>query len=602
MSLATESVTDSSVTRQLLPVAGPGETWRLLWGELRSHRAALVATLVVSVLAASAALVAPWMLGVLVDEVDRAGTGADVWTVVGVLVVSAVAAAVLTGWSAVLLARLGNTVLARLRERVLEKTLRLPTATAERVGSGDLLSRVGDDVSVVSEAVITTGPQVVSSLLTVVLTGAGLFALDWRLGVAGLLAVPGYALSLRWYLPKAAPFYAREREAMAERSHVLVGSLHGVETVRSYRWESTHEELIARRSAAAMDLTVGVFKFFTRFASRNNRAECIGLLAVLVVGFLLVDADAVTVGAVTAAALYFHRLFNPLGALVTVFDDIQSAGASLARLAGVASLPDPVEPADPPAPADTGLTLTGVAHRYDGGPEVLSDVSLSVAPGEHVALVGTSGAGKTTLAGVAAGVIEPVAGSVRLGGVELSTLGDAVVRGRITLLSQEVHVFTGSLADDLRLAAPDADDARLTAALATVSADGWVRALPDGLDTKVGEHAHPLTAAQSQQLALARVVLADPDVVILDEATAEAGSAGARRLEEAAAAATEGRTTIIVAHRLTQAQQADRVVVMEHGRIVEQGSHTALLAAGGRYRQLWDSWTGLTDAGATGGR
>lgn len=586
------SVRPDSPSRDLLPVATARRTWQLLKTQLIEHPGSVVWALVVVAAATASGLVAPWMLGVLVDVVDGGGDPSALWPIVAILTGAAILSAVLTGYGSVLVARVGNVIVARLRERVLHKTLHLPTATAERIGTGDLLSRVGDDVSEVAEGFTMIGPQVVTSLLMVLLTGAGLFALDWRLGLAGLVAIPAYGLALRWYLPRSAPYYADERVAMGERSHALIGSLQGADTVRTYRIETRHLDQIDRRSAAAMRLSIDVFAFFTRFASRNNRAECMGLLAVLVTGFFLVDAGWTTVGATTAAALYFHRLFNPLGGLVSIFDEIQSTGASLARLAGVIDMPEAAEVAEPESPGHTGLDIVDVSHRYDGGPTVVCGVDVTIEPGEQVALVGTSGAGKTTLAGIAAGVIEPTCGTVRLGGVPLSRLGDTQVRRRVTLLSQEIHVFSGTLAQDLRLAAPEATDAELEAALRKVDADAWVKALPAGVDTRVGDGAHRLTAAQAQQLALARVVLADPDVVVLDEATAEAGSAGARQLEAAAAVATAGRTTLVIAHRLTQAERADRIVVMDTGRIVETGSHRELLAADGRYGQLWRSWTG----------
>jgi ATP-binding cassette subfamily C protein len=249
----------------------------------------------------------------------------------------------------------------------------------------------------------------------------------------------------------------------------------------------------------------------------------------------------------------------------------------------------PAEEQTRPA-ADGGrpVSVRGVRFAYEAGHEVVGGVDLDVGPGERVALVGASGAGKTTLAKLVAGIHPPTGGEIR---------ADTVV-----LITQEVHVFAGPLADDLRLARPDATDDELSAALDVVGALDWVRALPDGLATEVGEGGRRLTAAQAQQLALARMVLADPPVVILDEATAEAGSAGARLLERASAAALEGRSALVVAHRLTQASAADRVVVLDAGTVVESGTHGDLLAAGGRYASLWEAWSGTrTRAPSRGG-
>nr|WP_296766737.1 ABC transporter ATP-binding protein [Rhodococcus sp. (in: high G+C Gram-positive bacteria)] len=584
----------STTKPEILPIADASHTWRWLRAELSSRKSATLLTVLAAIVSGAMALVPIYVLGTLVDRVmDGAPTSTIVW-VITLITSAAVIGAVFTGISTVLISRLGETILADLRERTVRRALLLPTAKLEKVGKGDLLSRVGDDVEVISKAVSDVVPQIVSALILVVLSLFAMGGLDWRLGLTGLVALPLYVVALRWYLPRSAPLYAEQRVAMGQRAESLISSLHGSRTVRAYRLESRHVSEIDAASARARDLGLTVFTLFTRFVGRENRAEFFGLALILAVGFTLVRGDIVTVGATTAAALLFHRLFNPLGSILFTFDEVQSAGASLARLVGVVSMSSDSEDSAP-VPVATGghsMTLHGVGHSYDGVTPVLVDIDLHIESGHTVALVGSTGAGKSTLAAIAAGSIRPDTGRVTVGSHDVTALDETSLRRHIAIVTQEVHVFAGTLLDDVRLARPQstADDAMT--ALTVVGAQDWVGLLPDGLDTVIGEGGVSLTAAQSQQLALARLVLADPPVVILDEATAEAGSAGARDLERSARAAMQGRTSLVVAHRLTQAASADRVVVLEHGRIVEDGPHLDLIASGGRYAELWNAWQG----------
>jgi ABC-type multidrug transport system fused ATPase/permease subunit len=579
------------MSHHLLPIASARETARLAGRLLARRRLLVAATLAAFALAGVSAMVAPWVLGRVVDDV-RAGAGADAITVSALLIgAAAVAGGLFTALSVSLLARAGEPALAELREEVLDTALHLDAARVEEAGTGDLMSRVGDDVRTVTGALNEAVPLLVTSGIAVVLTGAGLFALDWRLGLAGLGSAPLYVLGLRWYLPRSGPYYRRERVAQGERAQAVVSGLQGAATLRAYGREQAQLDRIEHSSRHALTIAVDVFVLLTRFFARNNRAELVGLALVLGTGFLLVRSDETTVGAVTAAALYFHRLFNPIGALLFLFDELQSSGASLARLAGVSAMARAAEPAAP-VPATPGeLVLSGIAHSYVSGTPALAPTDLSIAPGERVALVGATGAGKTTLGAIAAGVLRPTCGTVSLGGVRFEDLGPRALRRHVSLVSQEVHVFSGTVRESLTLARPGASDDEVWAALDTVLAAAWARALPEGLDTVVGDHGHPLTPAQAQQLALARIALRDPWVVVLDEATAEAGSAGARELEQAALAVTTGRSALVVAHRLTQSEAADRVVVLHDGVVVEQGTHDELLARGGRYAALWEAWT-----------
>ncbi|AWB81942.1 ABC transporter ATP-binding protein [Corynebacterium yudongzhengii] len=574
------------------PLATLAEVRRELAARLRTiphaRRTGLIA-LILLTLGAAANVAVPLQLGGIVDLV--VGDAQQNWVVVSLgLLGAAVIAAVCSAAGFYLLSRVSERVISDLREQMVGTALGLPAHRVEDAGSGDLVSRSTDDVAELSSAVTETLPFLSRASFTTVATAIALVGLQWQFLIIPAVMAPLYFWFARSYLKRAPGRYAAERAAMADRARRVLEAIHARATIRAFRREDATHDRTHEASARVVEHGLSARCTMIALQVKLTFGDLLMMVMGLGIGFWTVARGDLTVGAVTAAMLMLIRLRGPVMQLMRVLDSVQSGYASLARIVGVI--------VDPPTPTpDSGVTdrrtgeviLRDVSFSY-GDAWAVRDVDLRIAPGETVAMVGASGAGKTTVAALVAGLRVPDSGEVLVDGAPVTSLSDKERVARLALVSQEVHVFSGTLRDDLTLARPTARDEELIDALERVYAGDWFRELPDGLDTEVGARGLRLPPVQAQQLALARMLLLDPAVVILDEATAEAGSSGAGELEAAAEEVMKNRSALVVAHRLDSAERADRVVVMDAGRITESGTHEELLAHGGEYATMFSAW------------
>jgi ATP-binding cassette subfamily C protein len=539
--------------------------------------------------AAAAALIAPRLLGSIVDDVAAGTSVHSVDRLALGIVLAVLAQGLLTRFANNSGRRFAERAIARLREEFVDRTIGLPVGVVERAGTGDLATRSSVDVNNVGAAVRDVLPLMVVSGVHLALLFGALFLLSPVLGVICLVGVPPIYASARWYLRRASPAYLAEGAATAELTDTLAATAEGARTVEALRLRDERIRHGTERIGRMWTTRRYTLRLRSVLFPIVEASYALPIGAVLLAGGPLVAHRVVSLGDVVAAALYLQQAIDPIDRMLQFMEQLQRGIASYARVLGVSQVPP--EASGGSDPDGTRIEVRGARFAYTGGRDVLHGIDLDVSPGERLAVVGPSGAGKSTLARLLAGLDRPGDGSVRLGGVAITEIDPEQRRRRIALITQEHHVFMGSLRDNLAFAAPEATDADMLSALTTVGAD-WYAELPDGLDTELGETALHLGAADAQQLALARLILADPHTLILDEATSALDPTTARRTERALAAVLGGRTVIAIAHRLNTAHDADRVAVVEDGRIVELGSHDELLRTGGAYSALWRSWHG----------
>ena len=577
-------------TTRSLPVAEMSSVRAHAAGILRRHRRHLGVVVGLHALAAVAALAAPRIVGLLVDDLTGGGITTTVIDRLAVVLAAAmVVQTVLTFFARRASFRMGEDIFAELREQFMDLVVSLPLSTVERAGTGDLVSRTTNDVEALSQVVRYGIPSIFVAVVTLVITVVAALLTGWLVALPVFIGVPIIWLSTRWYLRYAPAGYLRERATYAVMNGVVTETVDGARTVDALGLSSRRKRRIDASLRDCYAAEMYTLRLRTIWFPQVEIAYLLPVAATLAWGGLLVARGDTTVGTVTAVALYVQALTEPLDNLLMWLDEIQVGATSLARVIGIADVP-PDRAASGEQPRDAQLDVTDVRYSYREGRDVLKGVSLDLAPGERLAIVGPSGAGKSTLGRLMAGIDAPRQGRIDVGGVRLVDLDLPTLRGEVALVTQEHHVFVGTLEDNLQLARPRSSQDTLLEALAAVDARGWAEGLPDGLATRVGSGGHALTEAQSQQLALARLVLADPHTLVLDEATSLLDPRAARHLERSLAAVVQGRTVVAIAHRLHTAHDADRVAVVDAGLITEIGTHDELIAADGAYAALWRSW------------
>lgn len=568
----------------------------LLWSLLRPYRVAVVLLALIVVVENAARLAVP----VLAQRgIDRGIPPiADGSMRVLTVIIIALGAVVLTQAGSRLLflqwlGRIGQRVLLELRRRVFRHFQRLDIGFHDRYTSGRVVSRLTNDIDAIQEMLLSGFDSLVSAALTLVGTAVLLVVLDWRLGLMCLGAFPVLAALLRWFRTESSKTYTAVREHAARVIVQFVETMTGIKAVQAYRREARNEEIFAGVADRYRAVNEKAFKLVAVFSPGVKLVGNLTTGVVLLYGGWRVLHGHMTIGTFTAFLLYLRMFFEPMQEITQFLNTFQSATSALEKLAGV--LAEKPAVADPDAPAALGeargeIALHDVCFGYRTDAPVLTRLSLHIPAGQTVALVGSTGAGKTTIAKLIARFYDPTSGAVTLDGVDLRHLTQAELRRHVVMVTQENFLFSGTLADNIRFGRPEATDAEVAAAAASVGAEAFIAALPERYDTDVAKRGGRLSAGQRQLVAFARAFLADPAVLILDEATSALDIPGERMVQRALRSVLADRTALVIAHRLSTVEIADRVLVIEGGAIVEDGPPAELIRAEGHYAALHEAW------------
>ena len=576
-----------------------GSGRRLLVRVMRPHARRLVVSGLLIVIQTLAALSVPWLVGKAIDNGVRplisggGNTTALEWIVLAILVIAVAGSAAEYGFLR-LSGTIGQEMLYDLRTMVFARFGDLSIAFYERFTSGRVIARLTSDVDAIAEMLQSALTSVITGLLQVVLIAVALLLLDWRIGLVVLLVSPVLVVLSRWFQRRSMVAYREVRNAIALVIAYFAESLRGINAVQTFRRERRNQEIFEGLNARYREASIESGVLASTFGPGIDGIGRVTTAAVLMLGAYLVLQHSMSIGVLTAAVLYVQLLFSPMQDLSQFYNVFQSAAAAFDKLGAVmdepASVPQPASPVRLLDPQGS-VEFRDVSFRYSrDGPAVLSDINLLIPAGQTVALVGQTGAGKSTLARLMARFYDPSSGEVLLDGHDLRTLADTDLRAGIVAVTQEAFLFSGSIEENIAFGRRGATRAEVEAAARAVGAHDFIAQLPEGYDTQVKKGGGRLSSGQRQLVAFARAFLSDPRVLILDEATSSLDIPTERAVQRALRQLLHARTAVIIAHRLSTVEIADRVLVMSAGRIIEEGTPAELVATGGDYQRLHAAW------------